>query len=691
MLGSPQYITVCLFFLLEISQKTFLSQVETLLACVNNKKAVPKNGKIFKSTQSFTEKSVRATMPPLQSSFLQEANTLFRQDPIEEEETNATASSLSPELSQYTSPSPPPIPPRGIEQQDQSLPSETKKPVPSPRKLVSKTTSSPGGFGKASQTGAPKKMPRFRRRLSSRVDSLYSLAPPPGTPAPSKPPVGAFIFGQKSLEWSQPSTESEDSDFEPYTPPSIPKQSSSELNGQRPASPLTSFYSLVKNVRPSEGTKEETPSHDLANVSLPKKKDSLSNLEPVASWGSPKTEEGEEFQAIKKSSPIMTKRPVWFSRDSFTSKSSSDLEEKKLKRRSKSMDAMLTRSVSSPVDQCRGQPVALSDGEESDFTGGSGYSKPFQHVRQIQQLLSTRQTSSSENMEKLLCNSSDWNRYDDDSADEEIYYIDPKDVEARKSLSTKAFQDSPGLRDNTYLMLSNPQLDSPSQRRVGISIHSPSPIPGHMASPISNLASSLRGLSPEPTPKNGFTSDATTESGNELDSGDNIYENPDENRESPLFDNQMYLENHIADHQNDIYAQIDEVRENYLPTFTSAVTSSESSHGQSMDHLNQAFVPFNKEDMQNDDGYARVHDIRVPPVQAPSLPPRPPNFMRVVRSGNPARTVPGVSVCVCVCVCVYVCVCYASRLSLSIPSLVTLDLVLVFIWLGLFNLLYMMG
>ena len=363
----------------------------------------------------------------------------------------------------------------------------------------------------------------------------------------------------------------------------------------------------------------------------------------------------EDDKLIKKSSPIMTKRPNWFKRDSVTStRTTPDLKlvptNNTQKRRSRSLDACMLRKVSCPVDQFQDQPVALSDSEDTT----RGNPKPFHHIRMRERFISSRPTTSSSSVgciENMLATSANWHCYDDDSEAEDVYYINPNEVASRFT-PKQSTVDPVIMADSDYLMLTEPELAkivrSSPQRRVGVSAHSPSPLPiPSSESHVPKFRDEKHSLR---TDSRGM-SDATSESGNDGDSEENdsgnIYEHLDNDKHDHIrnaFSSSMSTD--------DIYAQIDEIQDsvNPIPAYLSV---SKPSSTENIAAVVAEHQRFDTSDMAKDDGYARVGVRR--DDQAPSLPPRPPNFTRV-RPRNHVRTVLGVSglitVCVCVCVCV---------------------------------------
>ncbi len=616
-----------------LSKESFFSQVDAIFDGVNNKTNGLTNGKIVKTAQNLADDKPHLNFPLLKTAHNSQTSV----------ESNST--SVSHEDAPLSNPLPPLIPPR-TPITDDSHQLQHKKPVPPPRNIlarskhVSLSRDEPENnsidLPEEIEEGAASRL--CRRRLSSRVDCLYALAPPPGSPRSKhdNSAAGGFVF-RANLDWSlQTSSDSEESDFESVNLPlNSTSKAPTEGTADRAGSPVSRSAS-----KPTL-----SKAYNSEYVSITQEEAVVSSIEPL----SPKYD-----KLIKKSSPIMTKRPVWFKRDSVPS------NDKMTKRRSRSLDADLQRKVSVPVDQFRDRPVALSDSE--DTTGGSdGYPKPFQHIRMRKRFLTSRQaaTSSQDTLEKLFTLSPDWHRYDNDSDTEDVYYINPVEVGSRFT-PKQSTVDSLGLTDaGTYLMLSQPELekikqDSP-QRRIGVSVHSPLPIPV----PDSRISDTRDTKKRSRRAGSKGTSDESFESGNESDYDDddyecsNIYENLD-NEEGSLVGKGRHAFRGSMN-TDDTYARIDEVQNNLssIPAYLIASSSKPSSINKAFPTVsteqNRAGV-FNTSDMLKDDGYARVGmGAR---EQAPLLPPRPPTFTRV-RPSNQVRTVPGVREGVHVCMYVH--------------------------------------
>ncbi len=660
-----------------LSKEAFFSQVETIFDLINNRKSRPKNGKLLKTAPSFDE-----TLNARLSSF----HHIAQAESITEEALLSHDDHVSGSLS------PPPIPPK-TPITDDARQLQHKKPVPPPRRflsrsrqvsspgtlgaqpeieshdlLLSRQASSPDTFGvqpeieshdllRSRQVSSPDTFgarPRSetpdlseqemvsrlaRRRVSSRVNSLYSLAPPPGSP---QDVPGGFVF-RANIDWSL-SSDSEEFDYENVIPPLNPNR--------RLSTDITDARKL-----------DSPPSRFAKQNSKPTLAQSNSDYVSVSQEPLSPSKIREDDKLIKKSSPIMTKRPIWFKRDSVTStRTTPDLKRvpknNKLKRRSRSLDASMQRKVSCPVDHFRDQAVTLSDSE--DTTGGSeSYPKPFHHIRMRKRFISSRPTTSSSSLGciDMFTTSADWHCYDDDSESEDVYYINPNEVASRFTPKQNTL-DSVRMADSTYLMLSEYELDNivrnSPQRKVNVSAHSPSPLPIPIPS-SDNHISEFRDKNHLQTDSRGM-SDATSESGNddsEENENGNIYENLDNDRGSPIFDNHNHTPIAFSSKMStdDIYAQIDEIRDsvNSIPAYLSISKPSSTENVAAVVAERQRF---DTSDMAKDDGYARVGVGRND--QAPLLPPRPPNFTRL-RPRNHARTVPGVSGFISVlCVCVLV-------------------------------------
>ncbi len=584
-------------FCLGLSKESFFFQMDAIFDGVYTRKNSSTNGKIIKTRQSCDEKH------PL---FHKTVNSLTSFEP---ENTNLSHDD------QVTDFLPPAIPPR-TPITDESCQLQQKKPVPPPRKLErSKPVSSIDVYKTESERDSESperdKPARFyRHRVSSRVDCLYALAPPPGSPHKTENSPGGFVF-QANINWSLNSSSESDvdetEDFEYFTLP---------LNSETPK---------IKSTDSLSSSAIQISKPFLSHIPNDNVSDTHESIEPLYS---------SEDKLIKKSSPIITKRPVWFKRDSVcSSRISLDMKvprhKKTVKRRSRSLDATMQRKIVTPMDQFRDQPVALSDSE--DTTGGSeSYTKPFDHVRIRKRYLSNRQTTGSrETLESVFASSDNWHCYDYDSDNEEdMYYINPEEV-ASNFTPKQSTVDSVGLPDNTYLMLSKPELEkiygsrSAPQRKIGVTAHSPSPIP--IPSPRMLDSAGSR-----------ETSDGSGSESIEYE-GTNIYEHLDNETMSPVIKSNNVLKRHIS--TDDTYARIDEVRNNLTPIPTHIANSSNYPSVQSLTEQQM----FNSNDMLKEDGYACVG--MGSRVQAPSLPPRPPTFTRV-RPSNQVRTVPGVRISV---------------------------------------------
>lgn len=652
------------------------------------------NFKLLRSVQSFDEK--------IQST-LQEGSLSLREgslSPLKEKlgnssELSADSSNVQGDdsSSRKSSPyqAPPPVPPRTSSSTVKLSPSMSRKPQPRPRRKISAHKSLPSTVNTAvnqaytpvddlQRATAGKTSRAMRRRLSrsiSRVDSLYSLAPPPGSPSLTQTSqVASFLFGNNFQdEWSK-SSDSDSSDFELFTPQRRRKRHNSE--------PRVKLY-----VPTSKSL--HAPSNVVRRGSAPVvlKKHIADDIPPLSVSENQKLEEEEheeeEEGSVKRSSPIMTRKPAWFTNKGESVSSANSTSEKKPfssiptsvtvrepVKRSCSLDDLLKSQQAPSVEE----PEINSDYENDDPLDDSmSYASPFQHIQMRQQFLGISSSgklnsTSMPNLQGVTAGHTLSHPYEDDSDDLDGMYINPDEVAARNSpkASFKKSKELSKLESNTYLpLLELTQWKKTKPIDVHVDAATPLDIPtaeNHYmdvlptSHPTNTWGMKHLSLQPKDSLASGYTTDASSvgeQSGNEDDNVDdervgskNIYEVPgetnyDSHRNSPVPDYQDYVpgvhdrkSSSSSENFDRIYERIDSLEQlneqasshPLLKTIKPSTAHRASPLLKPLpDHdLSGAYFSASDTGWQEDGGYACVDDIQKGSgvgTQAPCLPPRP--------------------------------------------------------------------
>ena len=657
--------------------------MEALLDSMQSKHGLTNNFKLLKSVHSFDEK-IQSTLQEDSSSFQEGSSSPLKEQPGNSSEPSVDSFNEKrvqgdDSSSRKSSPSrsPPPVPPRTSSSTVSQSPLMSRKPLPRPRKNISSHISLPSTIntsvnqtyspGNDQQRTAVGRKPRaMRRRLSrtiSRVDSLYSLAPPPGSPSLTQTAqVASFLFGNNlQEEWSKSSDSDSSDNFELFTPQRRRKRHNSEPR----------VKPLSKGLRPA--------SKDTRRGSAPvvqKKRD----VSPLSKSESQKKEEDEEEGSIKKSSPTMTRRPAWLFKKgkSLTStnstpgtraSSSMPTSVKEPVKRSCSLDDLLKTQEPPSVKQvCSEEPEINSDHEYTNpLEDSMSHVQPSQLVQLRQQFLGISTSgklnaTSMPNLQGVAADHSVRHPYEDDS-DYDGIYINPDEVPARNSPKA-SFKESKELakqESNTYL----PLVELTRWKKTDIHVEAATPLTvptvendymevlstSHTSSTWRMKYLSLQSKDSLPS---GYTTDASSAgelSGNEEDNNEevssNIYEVPgetnyDSHRNSPVFDYRGYVpdlhDSSSSEHLDRIYEKIDlpDQLNDQAPGHSDSLLRNLkplTSHRASPllkhlpDHdLSGAYYSVSDTGLQEDHGYACVRDIQKGSGvrnQAPSLPPRP--------------------------------------------------------------------
>ena len=488
-------------FPLAISKDDFLSTVDLISATlVDSGSYTPISGQLYQTVFSSAEREKLYALPhELRRTRLQEIMGM-----ISDQEAGATTDEdlLKGEVelgSINHSPSPPPLPPRTkstssikaedlkkaeemlkkTEQQeifngeDSVIDAASKlsespkaKPKVAPRKLTKLTKSSSSSLEAAPVVDRslkpnipkPLKSPRKRRQhMNNTLRQMYNQDRNSASSTPMSKNAGFFTFqGKSTSQYPLGSfiedSDSNSSDFEEFIPPLIGRRKFTS-ESQAPTFPPTGSL----------------PSHTL--------------LDRRGSSPFPTSRpQSKEYHPIKKSSPILTRRPTWFSRkmtspallespvDQKVTPTSEKVQRRgqdqqakasrKKKGRSRSLDTRTNMSVGPS-----GNTYSLLDlhvvGVDSDEnTGGtvdsSGYARPFEHINSWRKLIGMDDGSAfSGSLPHLADNVSSAINNDDDSDAEACTYLDPREIAQKldKNMPQKVRKRLDTVISNTYLQL----------------------------------------------------------------------------------------------------------------------------------------------------------------------------------------------------------------------------------------------
>jgi hypothetical protein len=312
----------------------------------------------------------------------------------------------------------------------------------------------------------PLKSPRKRRHVNNTLRQMYggqdrgSPHSSSGTPMSSKNAPGFFTFQSNYTPggFAVEDSDSNSSDFEEFVPPHRRKFIS---ESQVPIFPPTG--SLPFHVPLDRRGSSPFPS------SRPQSK---------------------EYQPIKKSSPILTRRPTWFTRKTTSpallESIESPIDEKttpttasgrvqirggidqqskvmrKKKGRSRSLDTRGHNSVSTSGNTYSLLDLHTVGGMDSDEnTGGtvdsSGYARPFEHINSWRKLIGMDDGSAfSGSLPHLADNvSSAINNTNNDDDSDTCTYLDPREIAQKldKNMPQKVRKRLDTVLSNTYLQL----------------------------------------------------------------------------------------------------------------------------------------------------------------------------------------------------------------------------------------------
>ena len=348
-----------------------------------------------------------------------------------------------------------------------SKPSESPKSKPQvvPRKLTKLTKSSSSSLESAPMVDRslkpnipkPLKSPRRKRHHNSNtLRQMYSQDRSSGTPTNKNAP-GFFTFqgksiGQHPLGSFVEDSDSNSSDFEEFVPPRRRKFISESQASMFP---------------PTGSLPIHTPLDRRGSSPFPSSRP-----------------QSKEYQPIKKSSPILTRRPTWFTRkttspallesiESPIDEKSTPTSEKvqrrgqdqqskasrKKKGRSRSLDTRGHNSVSTFGNTYSLLDIHAVAMDSDENTGGtvdsSGYARPFEHINSWRKLIGMDDGSAfSGSLPHLADNvSSAINNNDDDS--DTCTYLDPREIAQKldKNMPQKVRKRLDTVLSNTYLQL----------------------------------------------------------------------------------------------------------------------------------------------------------------------------------------------------------------------------------------------
>ena len=340
------------------------------------------------------------------------------------------------------------------------------KPKVLPRKLTKSSSSSletAPMIDRSLKPNIPKplKSPRRRRHhMSNTLRHMYSQDRSSVSGAPtSKNAPGFFTFQGKStsqypLGSFMEDSDSNSSDFEEFVPPRIGRKKFIS-DSQAPMFPPTGSLPF------------HTPLDRRGSSPFPSSRP-----------------QSKEYHPIKKSSPILTRRPTWFSRkmtspallesiespiDQEAAPTSEKIQRRgqdqqskasrKKKGRSRSLDTQTSMSVSTS-----GNAYSLLDLhsviiDSDENTGGtvdsSGYARPFEHINSWRKLIGMDDGSAfSGSLPHLADNVGSAINNDDDDSDT-CTYLDPREIAQKldKNMPQKVRKRLDTVLSNTYLQL----------------------------------------------------------------------------------------------------------------------------------------------------------------------------------------------------------------------------------------------
>ena len=340
------------------------------------------------------------------------------------------------------------------------------KPKVVPRKLSKLTKSSSSSLDAAPMVDRslkpnipkPLKSPRKKRHhhTNNALRHMYSHdSNTIGTTSKNAP--GSFSFQGKSIsEYPLANfvedSDSNSSDFEEFVPPQRRK-----------------FISESKTpfINPTGSLPFHSPLDRRGSSPFP----STTNFRP----------QSKEYQSIKKSSPILTRRPTWFSRKMTSPAVLESIESpvhqqttptldkirrrgqgqqskasRKKKGRSRSLDTRANASVGASGNTYSLLDLHSAAMDSDENTGGtvdsSGYARPFEHINSWRKLIGMDDGSAfSGSLPYLADNVSSAINNDDDSDT----YLDPKEIAQKldRNMSQKVRKRLDTVMSNTYLQL----------------------------------------------------------------------------------------------------------------------------------------------------------------------------------------------------------------------------------------------
>ena len=486
-------------FLLAITKDEFLSTVDLISSTlVDSGSYSPISGQLSQTVFSSAEREKLYALPHgLRRTRLQEIMGI-----ISDQDAGVTTDEdlLKEEVelsSNNHSPSPPPLPPRTKStssfkaedlnkaeemlnrtpqklEEDSVVKVSTKtpdgpkaKPRGVPRKLPARLTKSSSSSLKPVPTidrslkpniPKPLKSPRKKRQhTNNTLCQMYSQEGHTSTTTPSKIAPGFFTFQGKSISEFPLATfggdsDSNSSDFEEFVPPQRRKFTSESQVPEFSSTASLPFH---------------TPLDRRGSSPFPSSRP-----------------QSKEYQPIKKSSPILTKRPIWFTRkmtspallesiespvhenatptlDNVRRRGGQDAQSKALRKkkgRSRSLDTRTNTTLSTSGNTYSLLDLHAVALDSDDNTGGtmdsSGYARPFEHINSWRKLIGMDDGSAfSGSLPHLADNVSSAINNDEDS--DTCTYLDPREIAQKldKNMPQKVRKRLDTVLNNTYLQL----------------------------------------------------------------------------------------------------------------------------------------------------------------------------------------------------------------------------------------------
>lgn len=517
----PFSLTHTHLFLLAISKDDFLSTVDLISSTlVDSGSYSPISGQLSQTMFTSSEREKLSALPhELRKTRLQELMGI-----ISDQDAGATTDEdlLKGEAelvgSVDHSPSPPPLPPRtkstsSIKVEDLNMAEEMLKKSELQERLeeeeeedsaVDVAVSKPSESPKSKPRAAPRKLTRLVKSSSSSLEAapMVDRSLKPSIPKPLKSPRKKRHHHSMNNTLRQMYSGHQD-------------RSSSATSGGTPTSKnalpgFFTFQSRHVSQFPLDSFREDSDSNssdDFEEFVPPRRRKFISESQapifpptsslpihmPLDRRGSspfPSSRpQSKEYQPIKKSSPILTRRPTWFTRKTTTSpallesiespiddkttptsgkvqiRSGKDLQSKasrKKKGRSRSLDTRSHNSVSTSSNTYSLLDLHAVAMDSDENTGGTvdsaGYARPFEHINSWRKLIGMDDGSAFSGSLPHLADrdnvSSAINNNNDEDSDT-CTYLDPREIAQKldRNMPQKVRKRLDTVLSNTYLQL----------------------------------------------------------------------------------------------------------------------------------------------------------------------------------------------------------------------------------------------